>query len=87
MNYSDDLLTSEDLKQALEPPSRWTNLYQTLTPITVKCTLCFTEREVEPGFNFGGCCFDFPSKDLAETHAAKDVIAPYLVYLGAFPKP
>jgi hypothetical protein len=72
---------------ATEPPKRWRNWWQASRDGLVGCGKCNVTWSMAKGDTVGDHCWTHPSRDVAETVAAKHCESPFaLQYLGAYPE-
>ena len=70
---------------AKQPARRWKNAWRALEAHITVCMVCSAPRTVEKGDTYQSHCRTYPSRDLAETHAAALGGSDNRVYLGAQP--
>lgn len=88
MSAGGDLLQDTDLARepVKEPAKRWRNWWVAKNPNHFYCVHCGSCRFADRGEQFSDHCAIYPSKDIAESDAAKWLDAEVEEYLGAYPE-
>lgn len=83
--WDDELRTERE--PAKEPPRRWRNWWRADAAWRKRCVVCGHVEPVAAGRIYSAHCSTHPSKDIAETVAARLYTNPRYgrTYLGAFP--